>query len=172
MPHDVFVSYSSDDKAIADAACSILEDRGIRCWIAPRDVTPGAAYGKEILDAIAGSRVMVLVFSATANSSQHVRREAECAVGEGIAILPLRVEEVFPSDEMRYYLAGQHWLDALTPPLEAHLARMADAVAFLLNPERGRPQATAPSASAPAPSPPAPPPAGAVDHAALSRRTH
>jgi hypothetical protein len=33
---------------------------------------------------------------------------------------------------MEYYLAGQHWLDALTPPLEEHLEGLADAVQYLL----------------------------------------
>ena len=38
MAHDVFVSYSHHDKAQADAVCATLEAKGIRCWIAPRDV--------------------------------------------------------------------------------------------------------------------------------------
>ena len=37
-----------------------------------------------------------------------------------------------PSDSMEYYLAGQHWLDALTPPLEEHLSRLASAILVLL----------------------------------------
>ncbi len=40
-PFDVFISYSSDDKLIADAICAELESRRIRCWIAPRDALPG-----------------------------------------------------------------------------------------------------------------------------------
>ena len=34
MAHDVFISYSTKDKVIADAICANLENRGIRCWIA------------------------------------------------------------------------------------------------------------------------------------------
>lgn len=40
--HDVFISYAAADKPVADAACATLESRKIRCWIAPRDVVPGA----------------------------------------------------------------------------------------------------------------------------------
>jgi len=36
MAHDVFVSYASGDKPVADAVCSTLESHGVRCWIAPR----------------------------------------------------------------------------------------------------------------------------------------
>jgi hypothetical protein len=42
MNFDAFISYANQDKATADAACAKLEAEGIRCWIAPRDVPPGA----------------------------------------------------------------------------------------------------------------------------------
>jgi len=42
IAHDVFVSYASDDKPTADAVCASLEARGIRAWIAPRDILPGS----------------------------------------------------------------------------------------------------------------------------------
>ena len=48
MPHDVFVSYSADDKPTADAVCATLENKGIRCWIAPRDILPGVDWGGAI----------------------------------------------------------------------------------------------------------------------------
>ena len=41
MAHDVFISHSSKDKQTADAICHYLEQNGIRCWIAPRDILPG-----------------------------------------------------------------------------------------------------------------------------------
>src|SRR5688572_7918813 len=68
--YDVFISYSSKDKQVADAACAALEARRTRCWIAPRDILPGAEWGSAIVDAIGQSRVMVLVYSANANRSQ------------------------------------------------------------------------------------------------------
>jgi hypothetical protein len=48
MPHDVFVSYSSDDKPTADAVCATLENKGIRCWIAPRDILPGGMVAPSL----------------------------------------------------------------------------------------------------------------------------
>src|SRR6516164_3478420 len=45
-PFDVFVSYSSKDKHIADAAVATLEAKGIRCWIAPRDIVPGKEWSE------------------------------------------------------------------------------------------------------------------------------
>jgi len=52
MVHEVFISYSSKDKQIADAACASLEHDGISCWIAPRDIEPGRVFHNAIVDAI------------------------------------------------------------------------------------------------------------------------
>jgi hypothetical protein len=133
MSHDVFISYSSKDKPTADAACAALESRGIRCWIAPRDVFPGEEYAASLVRALHESRVMVLVFSSGANRSPQVLREVERAVSRGVPILPLRIEDVPPSEAMEYYISSRHWLDALNPPLEQHLVRLADTVKFLLS---------------------------------------
>jgi TIR domain-containing protein/pentapeptide repeat protein len=132
MAHDVFISYSSRNKSTADAVCAKLEERHIRCWIAPRDIIPGSAYGAAIIRAIAESRVMVLVFSADSNISPHVTREVERAVGKAIPILPFRIDTVIPTSDMEYFLSATHWLDAMTPPLEAHVQRLAEVVEVLL----------------------------------------
>jgi protein-tyrosine-phosphatase len=132
MPHDVFISYSSHDKAVADAACAVLEAQKIRCWIAPRDVLPGTEYGEALVNAIGSCRIVVLILSAHSNESPQVRREIERAVSKGKIILPFRIEDVVPSGAMEYCLGNTHWLDALTPPVEAHLSRLAESVASLL----------------------------------------
>ena len=90
MAHDAFISYSSEDKPVADAACARLEAAGIRCWIAPRDVLPGEPWGAAIVRAIGGARVMVLVFSSAANTSRQIWHEVERAVSRGLP-LPQRI---------------------------------------------------------------------------------
>jgi TIR domain-containing protein len=133
MAHDAFISHSHQDKAVADAACTILENSGIRCWIAPRDVPPGSQWAGAIVHAIDQCRVIVLIFSSQANISNQIHREVEHAVGKSIPIYPLRIEDVVPSDSMEYFLGSIHWLDALTPPLESHLYRLADAIKSYLD---------------------------------------
>ena len=132
MPFDVFISYASQDKLTADAACAALEGAGIRCWIAPRDVRPGGQYGAAIIDAIDSCRVMVLIFSLNANMSHQVPREIERAVSKGVPIVPFRIEEVAPTESMAYFLELVHWLDALTPPLQKHLQYLIDSVRSFL----------------------------------------
>ena len=75
MTHEVFISYASLDKAAADAACAALEAKGIRCWIAPRDIRPGTDWSEAIIDAIDVSKAFLLVFSSHADASQQVKRE-------------------------------------------------------------------------------------------------
>jgi Tol biopolymer transport system component len=132
MAHDVFISHSAKNKTTADAVCAMLESVGIRCWIAPRDVLPGMEWGECIIDAIEQTRVMVLIFTADANASPQIRREVERAVNHGVAILPLRMEDVLPGKALEYFIGNVHWLDAIQPPLEAHLEQVAGTIKTLL----------------------------------------
>jgi TIR domain len=70
---DVFISYASPNKDVADAVCAALEAAGVKCWIAPRDMISGN-YAETIVHTIREARVMVLVLSAEANDSAHVLR--------------------------------------------------------------------------------------------------
>ena len=133
MAHDVFISYSTKDKPIADAVCATLERRGIRCWIAPRDILPGMDWGEAIIDAIEQCRVMVLVFSRNANASSQIKREVERAVNKNVTVIPVRIEDVPMSKSLEYFVSTPHWLDALNPPLERHLVQLADTLRVLLD---------------------------------------
>jgi len=121
MAHHVFISYSDHDKSIADKLCSVLEGAGLRCWLTPRDVLPGGDWAAAIVDAIAVSRVMVLLLSASSNESPHVKREVERAVHNNVIIIPFRIENVTLSKTLEYHLSTTHWMDACAPPLEKHL---------------------------------------------------
>lgn len=132
MAHDVFICHSAKDKTTADAVCAMLESNGVRCWIAPRDVTPGMEWSECIIDAIEECRVMVLVFTTNANESGQIRREIERAVNRGVAILPIRIEDILPARALEYFIGNVHWLDALTPPLESHIQNLAGTVKILL----------------------------------------
>jgi hypothetical protein len=130
--HDVFVSYSHKDKLIADRVCASLEQRRIRCWVAPRDIAPGSDWSSSIIDAIGESRVMVLIFSANSNVSQQVLREVERAVAKGVQVTPLRLEDVTPSKSLEYFLSSCHWLDVDSKQLDNHLTNLGNHVKLML----------------------------------------
>lgn len=133
MSHDVFVSYSEQDAAVADVVCRDLEATGIRVWMAPRDVIPGMSWRDAIVEAINRSRVMVVIFSAAADTSEQVRRELERALRDDVTIVAFRVEEIQPSGEMKPLLATAHWVDASTPPLPANVRRLGDVLRQILD---------------------------------------
>jgi hypothetical protein len=131
-PHDVFISYSSKDKPTADAICAMLERNGIRCWIAPRDVLPGAEWAAAIIQAINDARVFVLLFSEASNTSAQIRREVERAANREIPIIPFRVSDIAPNQSLEYFISTPHWMDAFLPPLERHIQQLSIHIARIL----------------------------------------
>ena len=132
MPHDVFVSYSSKDKAIADSIVSSLEQNGIRCWYAPRDIKPSDDWAKAITNGIKAGKVFLVIFSSNANQSQRVLDEINFAVTREIIILPYRVENLVPDGAMELHLSSRHWLDAFEPSWESHIKTLVKNVSVIL----------------------------------------
>jgi hypothetical protein len=132
MRADVFVSYSQPDREPAFQMVAQLEARGIKVWVAPRDIAPSAEWAAEIIEAIGASKIMVLVFSGASNSSPQVRREVERAVHRQVPVLTVRIEEALPTKSMEYFLSAQHWLDAFPPPLTRHCEQLCRQVSALL----------------------------------------
>jgi hypothetical protein len=154
MAHDVFISYSSKDKPIADAICANLERSGIRCWIAPRDIAPGEDWPTAIAQAIPRSHVMVLLFSASSNASEDVSRELFLAANSRITIIPFKIENVELEPGKQYYLARTHWLDAINPPTQEQIDALVERVRMLLPALEAAPAAHPLTEPAPAPSRP------------------
>ncbi len=111
MRGGVFVCHASRDAGMAQRVVAALEAAGVPCWIAPRDIDPGESYAQAILDALEAAPAMVLVFSAATNDSPHVTRELESAVGSATPIVPVRLEAVEPSRDLRYFIGTSQWLE-------------------------------------------------------------
>ena len=106
---------------------------------------PGRSYSGEITRAIQQSRAFVLIFSEHSNNSEQVLREVQLAANSRLHIVQFRIDAVVPSDDLEYYLSGPHWLDAVTPPLENHLAQLQTSVkALLALPRAGETEKAAP----------------------------
>jgi hypothetical protein len=70
---DVFSSCASQDAAVANSIVESLEQQGLRCWLAPRDVKPGAQYADAIVGAINEAGAVVLLVSQSAVESSRVK---------------------------------------------------------------------------------------------------
>jgi len=131
MAHDVFISYSTKNKIIADAVCAKLEENKIRVWIAPRDVPAGANFANSIIAAIDSCKVFVLIWSE--HTSEHILTEINHAFDQDIVIIPFRIQNIQPTNELLYYLGRTHWLDAIDPPLENHIMTLVNTVRTHIN---------------------------------------
>ena len=109
---DVFLSYASQDAAVANTVVAVLESQGIRCWIAPRDVTPGEFYAGSIVHAIDAAKAIVLILSGNAASSPHVVREVERAASKRHPVITLRLDQAPLPADLEYFLNMSQWLDA------------------------------------------------------------
>jgi len=125
---DVFISYASLDSAVAETACESLEKAGVTCWVAPRDVTPGAFYGDEIVHAIDASKAIVLILSQNAASSPHVLREVERAASKRHAVISLRIDKAPLPAGLEYFLNTSQWLDASSGDTVRALPKLVSAV--------------------------------------------
>jgi hypothetical protein len=159
MAHDVFVSHSEKDKAVADAVVARLETESVSCWVAPRDIVPGADWGESIINAIESSRIMILIFTQSANASPQIKREVERAVNKGVYIIPFRVDDIPPARSLEYFISTSQWMDAFSPPLERHLDNLAKTVESVLkSPPVPSGNVLAQAERPPVPRPPMPPP--------------
>ena len=122
--YSVFISYAKGDKQSAFEICQALEAKGVICWIAPRDVRPGKVYAAEILRGIVQSQAFLLILSGHANRSRFVSAEVERAYSKGIPVIPLRLEDVEPSENLELFIAAKQWVDVWPGPLSDHLDRM------------------------------------------------
>lgn len=131
MTHDVFISYSSKNKTAADAICHVLENNGIKCWMAPRDIPAGSRYGDMIDDAIKFSSVVVVIFSQTAAESEWVNGELNVAFEEQKTIIPFRIDSTPLTGQNRVMLNQKHWIDAY-PDYEEKFSDLVNAVLLVI----------------------------------------
>lgn len=139
MSYDVFISHSARDRAVAEAACAAIERAGHLCWIAPRDLEAGEEPAAASFAGISRSKVFLLILSSESADARQVAREAERARRGGLAIIPLMVEPVEPGEQLQYHIADAAPVDAVQPPLSAHLAHLTAVVGRILDGGEGAP---------------------------------
>ncbi len=158
MAGHVFISHGSEDRDQAAELCGFVEARGVKCWIAPRDVRPGTDYSEELQHAIEGCAAFVVLVTEPANTSPYVRAETEMAFSNSKPIFPVRLSDIKPAAGLAFFLKIRHWTDAYGSGRAASLERLAQELETLSGPAPA-PAASAPPSPAPAAPPPAPAPA-------------
>ena len=108
-PEEVFVSYSRLDNDRVYALTSKLRSAGVRLWMDVRNIDGAAMWGEEIVNAVARSKVLLLLVSKTSVASQNVVKEVLLASERKGHILPVDLEPTEIPGSLKYALAGiQH----------------------------------------------------------------
>ena len=124
----LFISYASHDAEVAQRACSAMEAAGFPCWVAPRDVVPGTVYADGIVRAINETEILVLILSAHAIASAHVRKELERAASKRHPIIVLRIDAAPLTPALEYFLSESQWIEAGRDGTDAAIAKLVCAV--------------------------------------------
>ena len=120
-----FISHAKADAKKAQEIAASLEERGLKCWIAPRDVTAGRTYGDEIIRGIESAKAFVLVLSKGSNGSAFVAREVERAVSKQKPIFVIRLANIEPAPALELFISGTQWIDAFPGKLGPHIGKLA-----------------------------------------------
>lgn len=130
---DVFISYASSDYAHAAATCCKLEESGIVCWIAPRDINRDILpYPEAIQRGISEARAVVVFLSDAANLSVHIPRELDLALERKLAIIPVRLADIAPAGQLNYLLRTCQRLDACGRDFNATMEELIGRLRMLL----------------------------------------
>ncbi len=106
-----FISHSSVEARTAELICQYLENKELKCWIAPRNIDYGKDYASQIMYGIEHSKLIILLLSENSNQSEQVLREVERAASKCIPILVIELERVRKlSKSLEYFISQRQWL--------------------------------------------------------------
>lgn len=101
----VFISYSSQNQAPADAMREFLRQNNIRTWMAPYDIPAGSKYAQVINQALRDCACLVLMLTNDSQCSTWVSKEVERAIHYRKTIIPLQLEDLVLNDEFEFYIS-------------------------------------------------------------------
>ena len=103
---DIFISYSSKDREKAEQLTELLASAGLSVWIDKHGIGAASSWSKEIVQAIDGCKALIVLLSPFSVASENVAKEISLAAEQKKKIVPLDLDPVELSDDLRYHLAG------------------------------------------------------------------
>ena len=103
-----FISYSSEDQDFAERLYNDLQEKGVRCWYAPKSMRIGDKIRDAIDEAIRDADHVILILSNSSLSSGWVEKEFETTFEEETRrgkpmLFPIRLDDAAISD-------GRSWV--------------------------------------------------------------
>lgn len=93
MAFSVFISYSTRDLQVASRTKNLLENTGSKVYLAEYSTIPGTSLSAELIKAIKGCDLFLLLWSSGSRSSEWVPQEIGIAKGSDKPILPVVLHE-------------------------------------------------------------------------------
>lgn len=122
---NVFISYASSDRDLADTLAETLSEFGLDAWQAEKNVLPGENWAKKIGEALEESDALVVILSPDAEHTSLMRSEISFAMGN--KQFKNKVIPIYRGDEEEIDKENIPWavqkrgisLDAYSTPEEA-----------------------------------------------------
>jgi len=103
-----------------------LEENGIKCWIATRNIHEGS-YARQIIQGIRGAKIFVVLISKNSIASEQVKNEIDRAFArlkDNLKIVPFIIDEAELDDECSYYLCRQEFFFGKRPPVTERIQEL------------------------------------------------
>ena len=107
--YDIFISYSHHDSQLAESIYSKLNDTGMRCFLAEKDIAAAERWEDRIRDALRASQRILLLITPNSKDSHWVVAESGAAWVLGKPLIPALA-----------YVST----DELITPITSHQARL------------------------------------------------
>ncbi|QSZ42199.1 TIR domain-containing protein [Sulfurimonas aquatica] len=107
----IFISYSSKDVIYAQKIVDLLRANGEDVWFAVDSIGIGENYAESIVKAMEKSDKMIMLLSKHSIESKHVKIELNLALDNNVTIYPIRLEDILPDSNMKYYFITSQWSD-------------------------------------------------------------
>jgi formylglycine-generating enzyme required for sulfatase activity/predicted Rossmann-fold nucleotide-binding protein len=126
---EIFLSWSTADKASAQEITDLLTSAGVSVWFGMEQTSTATTRFEETVRAMKGCKIVLVICSDAAIQSSTVRQEVTLASREGKVVLPLIVSEPRNVADLAYFLGhlqplrivgrpASEWLPELLAALE------------------------------------------------------
>jgi TolB-like protein len=105
---DIFISYSRKDSEHATSLAERLRSSGANVWMDTASLAAAEEWSAEIVEAINGCSVFVVLLSTYSVESTNVTKEVSLASQKKKKIIPLVLERCELNSSLEYFLAGVH----------------------------------------------------------------
>lgn len=156
MAHEVFISYSRKDMAVADRICKAFDEAGITYFIDRQGIGGGFEFPEVLANAIVECKVVLYLASKNSYVSKFTNAEMTFAFNEKSknSVLPYIIDGSSMPPALRFVFAGVNWRNIKDHPIETTL--VAD-ILRMLGREAKQPKPTPVVPPQPKPTPPRPP---------------